>query len=97
MRKAADFMVRYRDRRPTCPRPRTTCGKSAAASWPSPAPPSTPACAPPPEFARSFGEADNARRYDDAASEIRAGMDAYLWRPELNRFARMINITPPAR
>lgn len=93
VRKAADFMVRYREPQTRLPAPsydlweerRGILAFTCAAVYAG-----LRAAA---EFARSFGEADNARRYDEAASEIRAGMDAYLWRPELNRFARMINIT----
>ena len=92
VRKAADFMVRYREPQTHLPAPsydlweerRGILAFTCAAVYAG-----LRAAA---EFARSFGEADNARRYDDAASEIRAGMDAYLWRPELNRFARMINV-----
>ncbi len=92
VRKAADFMVRYREPQTHLPAPsydlweerRGILAFTCAAVYAG-----LRAAA---EFARSFGEAGNARRYDDAASEIRAGMDAYLWRPELNRFARMINV-----
>ena len=92
VRKAADFMVRYREPQTHLPAPsydlweerRGILAFTCAAVYAG-----LRAAA---EFARSFGEADNARKYDDAASEIRAGMDAYLWRPELGRFARMINI-----
>ncbi len=92
VRKAADFMVRYREPQTRLPAPsydlweerRGILAFTCAAVYAG-----LRAAA---EFARSFGEADNARRYDEAASEIRAGMDAYLWRPELNRFARMINV-----
>jgi len=44
------------------------------------------------QFATVFGETDLARRYETAAHEMRQGMDAYLWRPELGRFARMIRV-----
>src|SRR6201999_1908040 len=44
------------------------------------------------EFARAFGDDEHAARYEAAAREIRDGMDRHLWRPELNRFARMINV-----
>ena len=93
VRKAGDFMVRYREPLTKLPAPSYdlweerrgilsfTCASVYAGLR---------AAA---EFARSFGEADNADRYDTAAAEIRAGMDAYLWRPELGRFARMINVT----
>jgi GH15 family glucan-1,4-alpha-glucosidase len=44
------------------------------------------------EFAHAFGDVGLARKWSDAAREIRTGMDHYLWRPELGRFARMINV-----
>ncbi|MCA1664732.1 MAG: glycoside hydrolase family 15 protein, partial [Myxococcales bacterium] len=36
---------------------------------------------------------EHADRYALAAREIRDGIDRHLWRPELNRFARMINVS----
>ncbi len=42
-------------------------------------------------FARAFGEADHAERYERAAAEIRKGMDTYLWQDKSDRFARMIS------
>ena len=42
-------------------------------------------------FAEAFGETDRAEQYRTSAKEIKAGVDRYLWLPELNRFARMIN------
>ena len=42
-------------------------------------------------FAEAFGETNLAAQYRKAAQEIKAGVEKYLWRPELNRFARMIN------
>jgi GH15 family glucan-1,4-alpha-glucosidase len=44
------------------------------------------------DFAHAFGDSEHAERYAQAAREIRAGMDRHLWRPELGRFARMINV-----
>jgi GH15 family glucan-1,4-alpha-glucosidase len=44
------------------------------------------------EFADAFGDVELAHKWTQAAVEIRAGMDNYLWRPELGRFARMINV-----
>ncbi|MSP62184.1 MAG: glycoside hydrolase family 15 protein [Myxococcales bacterium] len=45
------------------------------------------------EFAHAFGDDDLARKWTAAAIEIRQGMDGYLWRPELGRFARMITVS----
>lgn len=41
-------------------------------------------------FAEAFGEMDRAQRYRQATIEIRAGTEAYLWKPAIGRFARMI-------
>lgn len=92
VRKAADFMVEYREPKTGLPAPSYdlweerrgiltfTCaavyGGLNAAA----------------EFAHAFGDTDHAETYSRAAREIRAGMDQHLWRPELNRFARMINV-----
>ena len=42
-------------------------------------------------FAEAIGEMDIAQGYRQAADEIKAGVDRYLWQADLNRFARMIN------
>jgi len=42
------------------------------------------------DFAAAFGEMDRAQRYQQAASEIKAGAEDDLWQPQLNCFARMI-------
>jgi GH15 family glucan-1,4-alpha-glucosidase len=92
VRKAADFMVRYREPRTRLPAPSYdlweerrgiltfTCaavyGGLLAAA----------------EFAHVFGDVEHAEAYAQAAREIREGMDTHLFRPELNRFARMINV-----
>jgi GH15 family glucan-1,4-alpha-glucosidase len=93
VKRAADFMVRYRNAETGLPLPSYdlweerrgiltfTCaavhGGLRAAA----------------EFARIFGENEPATRYARAAAEVRAGMDRHLYRPELGRFARMINVT----
>jgi GH15 family glucan-1,4-alpha-glucosidase len=46
------------------------------------------------QFATIFGEASLAAQYEAAAQEMRQGMDDHLWRPELGRFARMITVGP---
>ena len=45
-------------------------------------------------FAEAFGEQDRAEKYRQAAEEIKAGTDQYLWMENKGRFARMINRTP---
>jgi GH15 family glucan-1,4-alpha-glucosidase len=96
VRKAADFMVSYREPRTKLPAPSydlweerrgiltftvaAVIGGLQAAA----------------EFAHAFGELDHAERYATAAREMREAMDHYLWRPELGRFARMINVRDDA-
>jgi GH15 family glucan-1,4-alpha-glucosidase len=92
VRKAADFMVAYREPTTRLPAPSYdlweerrgiltfTCaavhGGLMAAA----------------EFATAFGDVDHAETYVTAAREIREGMDRHLYRPELGRFARMVNV-----
>lgn len=45
-------------------------------------------------FAEAFGENTFAAKYRKVAEEIHQGMEKYLWRPEINRFARMVNFAP---
>ena len=93
VRKAGDFMASYREPRTRLPAPsydlweerRGILSFTCAAVYAGLA-----AAA---NFARCFGEPQTAARYDEAAAEIRAAMDAYLWRPELGRFARMITVS----
>jgi glucoamylase len=42
-------------------------------------------------FAQAFGEVQEAERYRAAAETIRTGVDKTMWRPEANRFVRMVN------
>jgi GH15 family glucan-1,4-alpha-glucosidase len=42
-------------------------------------------------FCEAFGETDLSHTYSTAAEEIKRGVDAHLWQPQLNRFARMLN------
>jgi len=44
-------------------------------------------------FTEAFGEVELSQYYRQAADEIKAGTDAHLWQPELNRFVRMTNPT----
>ena len=45
-------------------------------------------------FADAFGETELAHKYAQAADEVKDGTERYLWQPELNCFARMINRKP---
>ncbi len=90
----ADFLLNYRDPETGLPLPSYDLWEerhgalawTLAAAWAGLA-----AAA---NFADAFGETDRAQRYRQAADEIKAGVEAHLWRPELNRFARMVNRAP---
>jgi GH15 family glucan-1,4-alpha-glucosidase len=94
VRKAADFMVKYREPSTGLPAPSYdlweerrgilsfTCSAVLAGLR---------AAA---NFAILFGDEDHAVRYGKAADEIRAAMDKHLYRTELGRFCRMINVRP---
>ncbi|MEP7028164.1 MAG: glycoside hydrolase family 15 protein, partial [Candidatus Eisenbacteria bacterium] len=43
-------------------------------------------------FTEAFGEADVAARYRAVADRMRAGMDQYLWREDVGRFARLVTL-----
>jgi glucoamylase len=88
---AADFLSRYVDAETGLPLPsydlweerRGVLSWTAAATWAG-----LSAAA---RFGRSFGDNDVAAKYQAAADKMRAGVEAYLWRSDLKRFARMIN------
>ena len=91
VKKAAEFMCRYRDRETGLPDASydlweerrgmlsfttgTVFGGLTAASL----------------FCRIFGEDKLADHYQQVASGIRDAASEYLWRPELNRFCRMLS------
>jgi GH15 family glucan-1,4-alpha-glucosidase len=45
-------------------------------------------------FAQAFGETQRAAEYQQAAQEIKQGVEKYLWLPDLERFAKMVNKNP---
>ena len=91
IKKAADFMVAYRDEETRLPSPSydlweerrgilsytvgAVFGGLTAASL----------------FCNVFGETDKAELYRKTAAEIRDGASKYMWREDLGRFCRMIN------
>jgi oligosaccharide amylase len=91
IRNAADFMLRFRDKKTGLPLPSwnlwedrrgihtftcaTVFGGLRAAA----------------NFARLFGEKDVAIQYEAAAVEVRDAMTAHLFKPDLNRFVRSIS------
>jgi GH15 family glucan-1,4-alpha-glucosidase len=89
--RAADFMVSYRDPKTGLPLPsydlweerRGVLAFTTAAVWAG-----LTAAA---KFARAFGETASADLYASAAKEIKAGVEAVLYRPERDRFVRMAN------
>jgi GH15 family glucan-1,4-alpha-glucosidase len=91
VKKAADFMVAYRDKETGLPGPSydlweerrgilsftvgAVFGGLTAASL----------------FCSVFGEDEMAEVYRKAASEVRDGASQYLWREEMGRFCRMVS------
>jgi GH15 family glucan-1,4-alpha-glucosidase len=92
--RAADFMVSYRDPKTGLPLPsydlweerRGVLAFTTAAVWAG-----LTAAA---KFAWAFGENAAADLYASAAKEIKAGVEAVLFRPERDRFVRMANQKP---
>lgn len=90
IKKAADFMMDYRDLKTGLPLPSydlweerqgvlTFTVSTVFAGLMAAA-----------NFAEAFGEQELAQEYRDGASRIREAMEKYLYMPEKNRFARMI-------
>ncbi len=91
IKRAADFMCRYRDEETGLPAPSydlweerrgilsftvgAVFGGLTAAAL----------------FCELFGERDQANHYRQEAAAIRDAASAHLWRPELNRFCRMLS------
>ena len=48
-------------------------------------------------MAELFGDHPSAERYRAAVKALRAAVDAHLWRPELGRFARRVNVDEAGR
>jgi len=92
--RAADFLAAYRDAETGLPLPsydlweerRGVLAFTCAAVWAG-----LIAAA---KFARAFGEIGMSEHYSRAATAIKAGVESTLYRPELNRFARMVNRKP---
>jgi glucoamylase len=90
IKKAASFMVRYRDPETGLPGPsydlweerRGISSFTVAAVFGGLAAASV--------FCTVFGEEERARVYRQAASDIRDAASRTLWRPELGRFCRML-------
>ncbi len=90
IKKAADFMCRYRDPETKLPdeshdlweERRGILGFTVGAVFGGLAAASL--------FCKIFGEEEIAARYQEAATEIRDAASTYLWRQDLNRFCRMI-------
>lgn len=89
--RAADFMANYRDAAMGLPLPsydlweerRGVLAFTCGAVWGGLIAAS--------RFAKAFGEMALAERYATAADQIKDGVEKHLYRPELNRFARMAN------
>lgn len=87
---AAEFLAAYRDERTGLPLPsynlweevRGVHAFTVAAVWAG--------LVAGARFTSAFGEEAAAARYLQAAAAIKEGADRYLWRPESNRFVRML-------
>lgn len=90
VKRAADFMVAYRDGETALPGPsydlweerRGILGFSVGAVFGGLTAASL--------FCTIFGEREKAEAYQRAASEIRDGASTHLWRQDLGRFCRMV-------
>ncbi len=90
----ADFLVSFRDPESGLPHPSYDLWEerhgilswTVAATWAG-----LTAAA---NFAEAFGESDLTEKYRQAAAEIKAATDKYLWLPDQQRFARMLNHDP---
>ncbi len=88
----ADFMVGYKDKSSGLPLPSYDLWEerlgilswTAAAVWGG-----LNGAA---HFAEAFGEEERAKNYRHVAAEIKTGVEAHLWQPAINRFARMVNV-----
>ncbi|HEX8709243.1 MAG TPA: glycoside hydrolase family 15 protein [Pyrinomonadaceae bacterium] len=92
--RAADFMVRFRDAKTGLPQPSWNLWEDRRAIHTFTSAAVVGGLRAAANFARLFGEEELAAKYERAAAEVCAGMRAYLYRPELGRFAR--SITPGA-
>jgi glucoamylase len=90
----ADFLVSFRDPASGLPHPSYDLWEerhgilswTVAATWAG-----LTAAA---NFAEAFGESELTDKYRQAADEIKAATDKYLWLPDQKRFARMLNRAP---
>jgi glucoamylase len=92
IKRAADFLVRFRDEQTHLPLPSWNLWEDRKAVHTFTSATVVGGLRAAANFARLFGEADDALRYDRAADEVRDAMRAFLFRPELQRFAR--SVTP---
>jgi glucoamylase len=93
IRSVGDFLVKHRDPKTGLPLPSYDLWEerhgilswTVSATWAG-----LDAAA---RFTEAFGDTSLSEHYRKAADEVKAGAANYLWRPELKRFARMINQT----
>lgn len=92
--RAADFLAAYRDPETGLPLPsydlweerRGVLAFTCAAVWAGLTAAS--------RFALAFGETALSEHYGQAATAIKTGVESAIYRPELKRFARMVNRKP---
>lgn len=87
---AADFLLSFRDEQTGLPHPSWNLWEDRRAVHTFTCATIVGALRAAANFATLFGEAQVAAKYKQAAEEVREGMRALLYRPELGRFARSI-------
>jgi glucoamylase len=92
VKKSARFLTRYRDRATRLPGPSYDLWEERRGISTFTAGAVVGGLEAAVSFARAFGESDVAAEYAGAAGEIRRAMEAHLFRPELGRFARQVNV-----
>jgi glucoamylase len=88
--RAADFMVRFRDKKTGLPEPSWNLWEDRRAIHTFTCATVTGGLRAAANFAELFGDTEAASQYSVAAREVRDAMRAHLYRPDLGRFARSI-------
>jgi GH15 family glucan-1,4-alpha-glucosidase len=92
VRKAGDFMVNYREATTGLPAPSYDLWEERRGILTFTTAAVVAGLRAARDFATLFGDEDHARRYGRAADEIKAAMEKHLYRSELGRFCRMVNV-----
>ncbi len=90
IKNAADFMCSFRDKETGLPAPSYDLWEERRGIWSFTVGAVFGGLTAASLFCTVFGETGPAERYRKAAAEIRDAASAHLWKPELNRFCRMV-------